>query len=44
MKNLKEGRKKNILESRMLKSLSNYEKAAIYKICWVEQENYLTLQ
>jgi hypothetical protein len=44
MENLKAGRKKNRIESRMTKSLSHYEKAAIYKICRVEQENYLTLQ
>jgi hypothetical protein len=44
MENLKEGRKKNRIESRMTKSLSHDEKAAIYKICRVEQENYLTLR
>jgi len=45
MENLKEGRGKNRIESRMTKSLSHYdEKAAIYKIWRVEQENYLTLQ
>jgi hypothetical protein len=43
MENLKEGRKKNRIESRT-KNLSHYEKAAIYKICRVEQENYLTLE
>jgi hypothetical protein len=44
MGNLKEGREKNRVESRMTKSLSHYdEKAAIYKIWRVEQENYLTL-
>lgn len=37
MENLKAGRKKNRIESRMTKSLSHYEKAAIYKICRVEQ-------
>ncbi|MDP3184902.1 MAG: hypothetical protein Q8M58_06510, partial [Anaerolineales bacterium] len=31
--NLKEGRKKNRIESRMTKGLSHYEKAAIFKIC-----------
>jgi hypothetical protein len=28
----------------MTKSLSHYEKAAIYKSCRVEQENYTKLQ
>jgi hypothetical protein len=43
--NLKERRGKKRTESRMTKSLSHYdEKAAIYKIWRVEQENYLTLQ
>jgi hypothetical protein len=44
MENLKEGRKKNRIESEMTKNLSHDEKAAIYKICRVEQENDMTLQ
>jgi hypothetical protein len=44
MENLKKGKKKDRIESRMTKSLSHDEKAAIHKICRVEQKNYLTLQ
>jgi hypothetical protein len=40
---LKEGTKENRIEGRITKSLSHHEKAASYKICRVQQENYLTL-
>jgi hypothetical protein len=43
METLKEGRKENRIEGRMTKSLSHHEKAAMYKIRQVQQENYLTL-
>jgi hypothetical protein len=36
MENLKKGRKKNRIESKMTKSLSHGEKAALYKICRVK--------
>jgi hypothetical protein len=42
MENLKEGRKKNMAESKMTKSLSRSEKSATYKVCRVKQENDLT--
>jgi hypothetical protein len=36
MEILKEERKENRIESRMTKSLTHYEKAAIYKTCLVQ--------
>jgi len=40
---LKEGEKENRIESRMTKSLSYFEKAAVYNISRIEQENCPTI-